>query len=117
MNIRTNLLRGFIFCLIGLLVIANIRENSDVNAISMYFVVYGGWAIVLGIVNALYLKFLKCNSLIYAIGLGILPIVILLIFIFSGIPRLVFIGKFGCIGIGITNVIWIINNIKTENES
>ena len=118
MKIGTLILIGITLSLIGLWAIAYNIENGDINAISMYFLIYGIFAIGLGILNGFYLKFTerKTLNLNYLIGLGILPIGILFGFLISGIFRLSFIGEFGLIGIGITNLIWIIERIRTEKK-
>lgn len=107
---------GIALNLVGILIIAQIIENGDINAISMYFLVYGFFAIGIGILNGFYLNLVerKTLNLNYLIGLGILPIGTLIGFSISGIFRLTFIGEFGLVGIGITNLIWIIEQILNE---
>ena len=112
------ILIGITLSLISIWVFSYNSENGDENAIAMYFAVFGIFAIGLGIINGFYLKFLerKTINLNYLIGLGILPLGILFGFLISGIFQLTFIGEFGLFGIGITNLIWIIGQIRTENK-
>jgi|SaaInlStandDraft_1057018.scaffolds.fasta_scaffold46167_1 hypothetical protein len=118
MKIGTLILIGITLSLIGLWAIAYNNENGDSNAILMYFTVYGIVAIGIGIINGFFLKFAEKQTEkgISLIALGLLPLGILLGFLLSGIFRMTFIGEFGLIGIGITNLIWIIERILTENK-
>ena len=115
----TLILIGIALSLIGLWQIAYSNENGDVNAMTMYFAVFGIFAIGLGIVNGYYLKFLerKTINLNYLIGFGVLPVGLLFGFLISGIFRLIIIGEFGFFGIGITNLIWIIGKILAKKVS
>jgi hypothetical protein len=110
---------GITLSLIGIWTIAYHIENGDSNAISMYFVIYGIVAIGIGIINGIYLKFveMKTQSLIYLIGIGLLPIGILLGFLISGNLRMIFIGEFGLIGLGITNLIWMFERITMRKKA
>ena len=109
---------GIILSLFGIWIIAYNNESGDSNAISMYFLIYGIVAIGIGILNGIFLKFAerKTQKLISIIGIGIVPLGILFGFLISGIFRMTFIGEFGLIGIGITNLIWIIERIITEKK-
>jgi hypothetical protein len=112
------ILIGIILYLMGIWIIAYNNESGDSNAISMYFLIYGIVAVGIGILNGIFLKFTvrKTQNLISIIGIGILPLGILFGFLISGIFRMTFIGEFGLIGIGITNMIWIIERIITEKK-
>ena len=116
MKTRTLILIGITLSLIGIWGIAYNIENGDNNAISMYFLVYG--IVAIGILNGIFIKFAerKIQNITSLIGLGILPLGILLGFLISGILRLTFIAKFGLFGIGITNLIWIFDLILTEKN-
>ena len=118
MKNRILILIGIILSLTGIWIIAYNNESGDSNAISMYFLIYGIVAVGIGILNGIFLKFTerKTQNLISIIGIGILPLGILFGFSISGIFRMTFIGEFGLIGIGITNVIWIIERIITEKK-
>ena len=113
MKTKNLILLGIIFSLIVLWVIAYNNENGDVNAVSMYFLVYGIFGVLLGVLNGLYLKLIeqKTTNLIYLLLASAVPLGILFVFFMSGVFRLTFIGEFGLIGIGITNFIWIINRV------
>jgi hypothetical protein len=112
------ILIGIILSLMGIWIIAYNNESGDSNAISMYFLIYGIVAVGIGILNGIFLKFTerKTQNLISIIVTGILPLGILFGFLISRIFRMTFIGEFGLIGIGITNVIWIIERIITEKK-
>jgi len=116
MKNRILILIGIILSLTGIWIIAYYNESGDSNAISMYFLIYGIVAVGIGILNGIFLKFTerKTQNLISIIG--ILPLGILFGFSISGIFRMTFIGEFGLIGIGITNVIWIIERIITKKK-
>ena len=118
MKNRILILIGIILSLTGIWIIAYNNESGDSNAISMYFLIYGIVAVGIGILNGIFLKFTerKTQNLISIIGIGILPLGILFGFSISGIFRMTFIGEFGLIGIGITNVIWIIERIITKKK-
>ena len=118
MKIGTLILIGITFSLIGLWTIAYFKESGDSNAILMYFTVYGIVAIGIGIINGFFLKFAEKQKekRISLIAFGLLPLGILIGFLLSGIFRMTFIGEFGLIGIGITNLIWIVGRISSENK-
>lgn len=119
MKIRTLILIGITLSLIALWAIAYCNEGGDLNAVLMYLTVYGIVAIGIGIINGFFLKFAEkqTKKLILLIMLALLPILIFLGFLLCGIFRISFVGKFGIIGIGITNVIWIAERILTENKN
>ena len=112
------ILYGIVFSLIGICTIASYKEHGDSNSIIMYLTVYFIPAIGLGIINGFFLKFVekKTIKLISKIGLGLLPLGILIGFFFSGNFRMNFIAEFGLIGIGLTNLIWISKNALIENK-
>ena len=119
MRIVTLILVGLALSFLGLWLHAYINENGDINAMSMYIVVFGLEAIGLAIVNSLFLKFLekKIEKTSSIIVIGSLPLLPLIVLLFSGIVQLTFIGKFGLTGIGITNFIWVIVQIRKEKTS
>ncbi len=104
------ILLGFILSLIGILILANDIENGDINAVSMYFVVYTIPAIGLSFINGFLLNVFqkRFRRLITLILLGLLPIGLLTISMFLGNLKISFVAEFGLIGIGTTNLIWII---------
>jgi len=118
MKTGTLIIIGITLCLIGLWAIAYNNESGDWNSILMYFTIYGIVAIGIGIINGFFLKFAEkqTEKRISLIALGLLPLGILLGFLLSGIFRMTFIGEFGLVGIGITNLIWITERILTENK-
>lgn len=103
------ILLGLTLSIIGILLLANNIENGDINAISMYFVVYIVPAIGLSLINGFLLNIFqkRYTKLIQLIILGLLPIGLLIISLFLGNLKMAFIAEFGLIGIGTTNLIWI----------
>ena len=103
------ILLGFILSLIGILILANNIEDGDINAVSMYFVVYTIPAIGLSIINGFLLNVFqkRVSELKHLVLYGLIPIGILIISLFLGDLRMSFVAEFGLIGIGTTNFIWI----------
>lgn len=118
MKIKTLILVGITLSLIALWAIAYCNERGDLNAVLMYLTVYGIVAIGIGIINGVFLNFVEKQTKkpILLIMLVLLPILIFLGFLLCGIFRISFIGKFGIIGIGITNMIWVTERILIENK-
>jgi hypothetical protein len=118
MKTGTLILIGITLSLIALWVIAYNNENGDSNSIGMYFLIYGIVAVGMGIVNGVFLNYAEkqTKKRISLIALGLLPLGMLLVFLLSGIFRITFIGEFGLVGIGITNLIWITERIFTKNK-
>lgn len=101
--------------LIILLIVANNIEKGDVNALSMYFVVFMIPLILISILNGLWLNLIEeVSSKIKRIRfLSLIPVLILIFLTFMKnvqIPYydggIGFIGIVGGIGIGINNLIW-----------
>jgi hypothetical protein len=119
MKTGTLILLGLTLSLIGILVIANNIENGDINAISMYFVVYIIPAIGLSFINGFLLNIFqkRFKKLIQLIILGLIPIGLLIISLFLGNLRMSFVAEFGLIGIGTTNLIWIIRLLIIKEKA
>lgn len=89
-------------------------ESGDINAMSMYFVVFLIPAIVLAMLNAAYLvRVDRSKSIQRKIVFSLLPILFLVLLAFTKkitVPffdgSLAFLGLFGAIGLGLTNLFW-----------
>ncbi|MBL1219062.1 MAG: hypothetical protein D8M59_16405 [Planctomycetes bacterium] len=57
---------------------------------------------------------LKTQNLILKIGIGLIPILIMILLTFGKESPIKFIATFGIIGIGITNLIWITKLTKNQ---
>ena len=107
---------GFFISMIVIWNLAINIESGDKNAASMYFVVYTIPALVLSIINGVYLKLsdIKIKKLKWKIVSGIIPVGIIYGYTLSGILYMNFVPKFAVIGIGIINLIWILVLIFKE---
>jgi hypothetical protein len=119
---KTVVVIGSALSLICMFIYANAEEDGDANAISMYFVVFLFPVILIAIINAVYLKALNriANKIIKCI-LSIVPTITFLLLgfreelILPGIDgNLIFVARVGTIGIGITNIIWMIATLNTK---
>lgn len=117
------ILVGLIASIITILIVTFITEKKDINAMSMYLIVYLVPTIILNVLNGLLLKIAtKLKRIKYQRILTLIPIVICFILIFGKELKLLFIdgsissiGLIGLVGIGLTNVIWNINLQKNSN--
>ena len=106
-------------------VVSHSIENGDVNAMSMYFVVFLIPAILLALLNGAYLVSINSGySLQKKVILSLLPILILTPIAFvkdvsiSFIDgSLGFVGLIGAISIGITNLLWCIQMKRASQKS
>jgi hypothetical protein len=97
-------------------------ENGDVNAASMYLVVFLGPIILLVGVNGLYLRFLKLvRHKLSRCLLSLLPVIILSILSFKndilvrGIDgNMVLVMRIGAIALFISNVLWAILELRIK---
>jgi len=107
MERRTIIIIGFLFCLIGIFIGPLFYENTQYGEIFFLLIIYPIPALILAMVNGYLLWFteLKTQNLILKIGIGLIPILILLAI--GKESPIQFIATFGIIGIGITNLIWI----------
>lgn len=96
-------------------------ENGDINAVSMYLVVFLVPIIVLNLFNGLFLEIAsRLKRINYQRVLTVIPIIICCLLIF-GIDlnlsfidgSVAFIGIVGIVGIGLTNIIW---NAKLQKK-
>jgi hypothetical protein len=124
MKFKSVALIGLILSLITIFILANRIENGDINAVSMYLVVFLLPSIILAILNALYIQLIdKYSNRSLKIIFSFIPIVILIVISLMKkltIPfidgDLTFVATIGSIALGITNLIWAINflSIKTS---
>jgi hypothetical protein len=116
MRSGTVILTGFLFCMAIIFISANTIEQGDINAVSMYFVVFFFPCLLLAILNGLYLRALNKFAKGLKALLCLIPIVILtLIALIDNLTirgidgNLTFASMVGAIGLGLTNVLWMIN--------
>jgi len=109
MERRTIIIIGFLLCLIGIFIAPLFYENSQYGEIFIFLIMYFIPALILAIINGFLLRFseLKTQNLILKIGVGLIPILIMLLLAIGKESPIQFIATFGIIGIGITNLIWI----------
>lgn len=103
------ILLGFIISMISIWILGHHIESGDINAISMYIVVYSLPAVGLAVLNGILLKTSERfrNRLFNWISFVLLPIGLLITLLSVDNIRFTFIAEFGSVGIGITNIIWI----------
>ncbi|WP_179020638.1 hypothetical protein [Winogradskyella forsetii] len=109
MERRTIIIIGFLFCLIGIFIAPLFYENIQYGEIFLLLIIYPIPALILAILNGYLLSLteLKTKNLILKIGVGLIPILIMILFVFGKESPIKFIATFGIIGIGVTNLIWI----------
>jgi hypothetical protein len=100
---------GFLFCLIGIFIAPLFYENIQYGEIFFLLIIYPIPALILAIANGYLLSFseFKTQNLILKIGVGLIPILIMILFAIGKESPIKFIATFGILGIGITNLIWI----------
>lgn len=123
MKRTTVILFGFLLSLVVIYILANRIENGDTNAVSMYFVVFTLPAIVIAVLNGVYVNSLNrlASKTIRAL-LCLIPIIILSILSLSKkltIPGIdgnpTFVTTVGAIGLGLTNLFWIISLFRSKS--
>ena len=109
MERRTIIIIGFLFCLIGIFIAPLFYENIQYGEIFFLLIIYPIPALILAIANGYLLSFseFKTQNLILKIGVGLIPILIMILFAIGKESPIKFIATFGILGIGITNLIWI----------
>jgi hypothetical protein len=123
MKSTTVILIGFLLSLVVIYFLANNIENGDTNAISMYFVVFVLPALVIAVLNGIYVRTLnKLTSKSIKALLSLIPTIILSILSLNksltipGIDgNLTFATTVGAIALGLTNLFWIISLIKPKS--
>ncbi|MBU2928383.1 hypothetical protein, partial [Winogradskyella psychrotolerans] len=116
MECRTIIIIGFLFCLIGIFIGPLLYENTQYGEIFFLLIIYPIPALVLATLNGYLLRFteLKTQNLILKIGIGIIPILIMVLLAIGKESPIQFIATFGIIGIGITNLIWMFKLTKNQ---
>lgn len=116
MERRTIIIIGFLFCLIGIFIGPLFYENTHYGEIFFLLIIYPIPALILATLNGYLLRFseLKTQNLILKIGIGLIPILIMLLPAIGKESPIQFIAIFGIIGIGITNLIWITKLTKNQ---
>ncbi len=120
MSITRLTLIGLVITVVCLLTIAAELENGDVNAMSMYWLVFLAPSVTPVIVNGFWLKFLtkQRRSLVKVIG-SILPIVVLVLLTVMD-HNMRFPAMVSGISTAIVNVIWLLSwpstSPTTSNE-
>lgn len=117
MKIKVVAIIGVILSLVILFITANNIENGDINAISMYLIVFLIPVSILAVLNAFYVRFInKFTKTVSKIIFSFIPIVILAFLssqknltmpIIDG--DLSFLATISTLAIGITNLIWVIS--------
>jgi uncharacterized integral membrane protein len=124
MKATTVILVGFLLSLVFIYILATNIENGDTNAISMYFVVFILPALVIAVINGIYVRALnKLTGKTRKGLLSLVPIIILSILSLSenltipGIDgNLTFTTTVGAIALGLTNLFWIISLVKGKSD-
>jgi uncharacterized protein with PQ loop repeat len=126
MKATTVILVGFLLSLVFIYILATNIENGDTNAISMYFVVFILPALVIAVINGIYVRALnKLKGKTRKGLLSLVPIIILSILSLSlsenltipGIDgNLTFTTTVGAIALGLTNLFWIISLVKPKSD-
>lgn len=116
MKRKTTIITGFLFCLIGIFIAQLFYEDYQFGLIFLLLIIYTFPALILAILNAYLLWFieLKTHNLYSKIGIGLILLFVLILFAIGKESPIQFIGAFGSIGIGITNLIWINELIKKK---
>jgi len=103
---------------------ATSKENGDTNASLMYLVVYAIPVLLVCAVNAICFHFIrKFKSSFFRMLGALTPIVILILFAFStqnnGESKyigLVFVSRIGAVTVGLTNLVWLVNDLQKRNQ-
>lgn len=116
MERRTIIIIGFLFCIIGIFIAPLFYENTQYGEIFFLLILYPIPALILATLNGFLLRFteMRTQNLILKIGIGLIPILILLLLAIGKESPIQFIATFGIIGIGITNLIWITKLTKNQ---
>ncbi len=128
MKIRYVFIIGILLSLVTMTVLANRSEHGDINAMSMYFVVFLMPVLLMVVLNTVFIWGISTlkNPTIKLI-LSFLPLCIFILICLKGnltIPsidgNLVFVALTEAIAIGITNLLWIasdyIRRISGNND-
>lgn len=86
---------------------AEYKERGDVNAISMYFIVYALPIVFVSLINGILLNFFENKKMTFKVISALFFPLCLCLMIMSENSFQNFIGNFLSISIGITNAFWI----------
>jgi hypothetical protein len=120
MKSKTVVIIGFILSLICMFVYANAIENGDINAVSMYFVVFFLPVVLIVVINAVYLRVLKTieNKIVRTILSLVPPFVFFALSFHEELTlpgldaNLIFVARVAVISIGVTNLTWIAATLR-----
>ncbi len=125
MKIKTVFIIGLILSLIALIILANKEEGGDINAISMYFVVFLIPVLLIVGLNTIFIKFISTfKNRFLKILISFLPLAIFIVlcqFKNLTIPlidgNLLFLALTAAIAIGITNILWVVGVYQQKSTS
>lgn len=114
---------GFILSVIIIFIFDYQIELGDINAVSMYFIVFLIPILILVTLNSLYIYAIsKIENKKTKLILSQIPVIILVILGFIKIPRipqidgsLNFVAIVGAIALGITNILWVYKTLKPKH--
>ena len=121
MNFGRLFLTGALLSLVTMFVIANIFEGGDMNATSMYFVLFFIPVILTALLNSIFiLQLSKSRNRSVRIVGSFIPLLILALLTLQGnitLPfldgNLVFLTIVASIALGLTNILWLIKNYSS----
>jgi hypothetical protein len=124
MRLKTLIIAGVVLSLLGILIVATKEENGDVNAASMYLVVFAMPAIVIIVLNGLFLSLVRnVSSKPIKVILSVVPILLLTLLslndnlTFGGIDaNMVFVARVTAIVVAVTNIVWAVQSLKVSNR-
>jgi hypothetical protein len=114
MKTRNALIISFVLSFMTIWITASMLEDGDVNAISMYFVVFFGPVLLVLLLNGIVLEIArKVQSVAIKRWFTSAPILILTVLTFPSYTPILgvdgslsFLGMVGLVAVGITNVAW-----------
>lgn len=117
------LITGFILSVIVIFTFSYKIEQGDINAISMYFVVFLIPILILVILNSFYIYAIsKIEDKKTKLILSQIPVIILVLLSLIKIPRipqidgsLNFVSVVGATALGITNILWVFKTLKPKH--
>jgi hypothetical protein len=117
------LITGFILSVIVTFIIAYQIEKGDINAVSMYIIVFLIQILILVTLNSLYIYSIsKIENQKTKLILSQIPVIILVLLSFIKIPRipqidgsLNFVSVVGATALGITNILWLFKTLKPKH--
>jgi hypothetical protein len=124
MNSYTAFLISVITLLMVMFFIANAVENRDINAVSMYFVVFTTPALLVAFLNAVHLHFIRTiQNKGLKIFLSLLPVFVMLLLslkddltfdIIDG--NLIFVTQAAVVALGFTNLLWLVKQTRQSRD-